>query len=122
MEVNGRIRPYHSVWYSISGKVPRASSVEIILLAYKAVCHILRVIYSSVGDGTISSSVSPPSEIVGVPIIPCLITAAPIALLSIPSFSGIILGMTSQVEFPTLDALILPVLDNLSQVLDSFFD
>jgi hypothetical protein len=101
--------------FSVSSNSPPVPSVEILVLAYKAQCHILHVVY---GPNNVPSRTSlPPSEIASSDIVPFLLTPAAIGLLSQTKYANAMLQVHSRTStFPSIESLILPVLENLSQV------
>jgi hypothetical protein len=101
--------------YLISKSGMPISSLGVIIMAYKAQTKLLMKLYGG-GIGHVVTGF-PPSELVGSPLIPILLIASPIALLFHPQYSQLMLDNMNNFAFPSLEQSILPILDNINQVL-----
>jgi hypothetical protein len=101
------------------------SSCDILKLAYRGLIYLLRRVYASTVPPSITSV--PPSEIVGHPIIPTLLVPPAIALLSQRDYTAKLLESKRTGDIPTahgvesLEAFLLPVLDNIGQIWGSAY-
>jgi hypothetical protein len=101
--------------YVISEAALSISSLDVIVLAYKAQTKLLMKLYGG-GIGPVVTGV-PPSELLGSPIMPVLLIASPIALLFHPQCFQLMLDNINNFVFPSVEQSILPILDNINQVL-----
>ncbi|KAI8916142.1 fungal-specific transcription factor domain-containing protein, partial [Gorgonomyces haynaldii] len=102
-----RLHPSHSAMRGVT-------CVDMLVVSYRAQVHVIKLVY---GQSAPTPTQVPPSEISGSGIVGCLLMAAPMALLSQSEY-GMTLAEPASVpnSFPSIESLVLPVLENLAQV------
>ncbi|KAJ1536522.1 hypothetical protein HK096_010085 [Nowakowskiella sp. JEL0078] len=99
-------------------------SLDICVMAYKAQCHLLRLVYASNKQFPLSTEMVVPPELASTPMTPCFLMLTALTLLSSKDHAGALIADPSNSppvtfangELDSLQALFIPIIESLSKV------